>query len=71
VIPQRVLFEYLRNTATMTPVPVTLFAFSSRLSCDEKQRLQALILETSMCGPTLKPCIEGTDAEYKGAFGRR
>lgn len=63
------LFRYLRRTRAMNPVPLNLFAFLPRLGCSEKRTLQAKITDASACPIGGKPCLEGTDSEYRAARG--
>lgn len=68
-IEEAKLIRYVRRTRAMNPVPLNLFAFLPQLSCGEKRALQAKIADASSCPIGGKPCLEGTDEEYRTARG--
>lgn len=70
VISEAKTLDYLRQTAAMTPTPLNLMSFSTHFDCAAKRRLQRRIAAITHCGRDEKPCLEGTEAEYRATRRR-
>jgi hypothetical protein len=66
-VPEAQVVSYLRKTRALNPAPLNLFAFLPKLSCSDRRALQTKIAKASACAADGKPCLEGTDAEYRAA----
>ena len=66
-ISETKLVLYLQRAKVLNPAPLNLFAFLPGLSCSDKRAMQAKMAEAAACPIAGKPCLDGTDAEYRAA----
>lgn len=67
VITETEFFRQLRQIPSLNPRPIVVFSFLPGTPCREKWVLQTRVAQASGCRRGFKPCLEGTEREYRAA----